>query len=195
MIAAEGPDERRLRTLRLVLEPVDAAHAAVLHPLVNDWEVVKMLSRVPWPITPEDVASFLAKRRAETGESAFTLLLEGAPIGVGGVKHPGSGEERRCMPSLGYWVGRRYWGCGYGTEAVAALTGIAFDLFPDANIIRAGVFGDNPASRRVLEKCGFAEAERYDTPSISRGGDVPAIDMRITRDAWLAARAADVATA
>ena len=171
---------------RLDLVPLAPAHAAALHPLLDDWAVAKMLARVPCPIALEDVAAFAAKRREDTGETAFALLADGAPIGVGGVKHPGSGETPRRMPRLGYWIGRRYWGLGYGTEAVAALTALAFDLFPEADLAGAGVFLDNPASRRVLEKVGFQEAGRYETPSLSRGAAIPTADMHLARARWAA---------
>lgn len=171
---------------RLDLVPVAPAHAAALHPLLDDWEVARMLARLPWPITLEDVAAFAAKRSEDTGETAFTLLADGAPIGVGGVKHPGSGETPRRMPRLGYWIGRNYWGRGYGTQAVAELTARAFDLFPEDDLVGAGVFLDNPASRRVLEKVGYSEAGRYDTPSLSRGAAVATADMHLTRTAWAA---------
>ena len=47
-----------------------------------------------------------------------------------------------------------YWGSGYATEAARAVIDHAFaDLGHDA--LQAGARVTNPASRRVLEKCGF----------------------------------------
>ena len=52
--------------------------------------------------------------------------------------------------SLGYALGIDYWGQGYMTEAVRFGFGqMGLDL------ISATCYPDNPASRRVLEKCGF----------------------------------------
>ena len=57
-------------------------------------------------------------------------------------------------PELGYWVGAPYWGKGYATEALHAAVDYAFtDLGHEA--LQAGARVTNPASRRVLEKCGF----------------------------------------
>ena len=57
-------------------------------------------------------------------------------------------------PEIGYWLGARYWGKGYATEAVRALIDHAFtDLGHKA--LQSSVRVTNPASRRVLEKCGF----------------------------------------
>ncbi len=73
----------------------------------------------------------------------------GAVIGAcgftAGDRHP---------PEIGYWLGVKHWGKGYATEAVRALIDFAFtDLDADAILSAARV--TNPASRRVLEKCGF----------------------------------------
>ncbi len=58
------------------------------------------------------------------------------------------------MPEIGYWFGVRYWGRGYATEAAQALVDHAFgDL--GREVLHAGARVSNPASRRVLEKCGF----------------------------------------
>jgi RimJ/RimL family protein N-acetyltransferase len=51
---------------------------------------------------------------------------------------------------VGYWLGREHWGRGLATEALAAfLDSIA------QRPLHALVSRDNPASLRVLEKCGF----------------------------------------
>ena len=57
-------------------------------------------------------------------------------------------------PELGYWLGLSYWGQGFATEAARAVIDYAFaDLKLES--IQAGARVTNPASRRVLEKCGF----------------------------------------
>src|ERR1035437_800067 len=51
-------------------------------------------------------------------------------------------------------LGLPYWGQGYATEALHAVIDYAFtDLGHEA--LQAGARVTNPASRRVLEKCGF----------------------------------------
>ena len=57
-------------------------------------------------------------------------------------------------PEIGYWLGVPFWGQGYATEAVRAVIDHAFgDLGYD--VLVGGARVSNPASRRVLEKCGF----------------------------------------
>ncbi|HEY6994123.1 MAG TPA: GNAT family N-acetyltransferase, partial [Xanthobacteraceae bacterium] len=57
-------------------------------------------------------------------------------------------------PEIGYWLGVPFWGKGYATEAARAVIDHAFgDLGYDH--LLGGARVSNPASRRVLEKCGF----------------------------------------
>ena len=49
---------------------------------------------------------------------------------------------------------RKYWGKGLATEAARAMVKAGFGLTPAVEIL-ASVPVENPASRRVLEKCGF----------------------------------------
>jgi RimJ/RimL family protein N-acetyltransferase len=57
-------------------------------------------------------------------------------------------------PTVGYWLGEKFWGRGIMTEVVTAVTDFCFDNFPFRRI-SAEVFANNPASARVLEKAGF----------------------------------------
>lgn len=178
----------QIATQRLILAPLSVAHATALHPLLDDWDVVRMLSRVAWPVTIESVEGFAKERgRPNSGEEAFAILLGGQPIGTAGIKHPGSGDPPRKMPRLGYWIGRPHWGAGYATEAVAALVDHAFGKFA-AREVGGGVFADNPGSRRVLEKLGFAHAGDFWSGCLSRGGEVLTHDMTISRGRWTARR-------
>lgn len=51
---------------------------------------------------------------------------------------------------VGYWLGRQFWRRGIGTAAVRQ----AIELIPDRPLF-AEAYHTNPASLRVLEKCGF----------------------------------------
>lgn len=57
--------------------------------------------------------------------------------------------------TLGYWIGQSFAGRGYATAAARAMIGFAFQ---DLNLHRleAACVPGNTASRRVLEKAGFA---------------------------------------
>src|SRR6202012_508242 len=63
-------------------------------------------------------------------------------------------EQPEGMPSIGYWLRQPVWRKGYATEAGRALIDRAFrDL--EHEELHASARVTNPASRHVLEKCGF----------------------------------------
>jgi RimJ/RimL family protein N-acetyltransferase len=86
----------------------------------------------------------------KNGEAAFLITLrDRAVVGACGIMF-----HHNETPELGYWLGVPYWNQGYATEALHALIDYAFtDLAHEA--LQAGARVTNPASRRVLEKCGF----------------------------------------
>jgi RimJ/RimL family protein N-acetyltransferase len=57
-------------------------------------------------------------------------------------------------PEIGYWLGVPFWGKGYATEAARALIDHAFGEL-GYDVLVSGARVSNPASRRVLQKCGF----------------------------------------
>jgi RimJ/RimL family protein N-acetyltransferase len=59
--------------------------------------------------------------------------------------------ERAGLWLVGYWLGRRFWGQGIATRALAR-----FLQQVSVRPLHAYVALDNVASIRVLEKCGFA---------------------------------------
>lgn len=67
--------------------------------------------------------------------------------------HPG-------LARIGYTVARPFWNRGFATEAVASLATFAFDSL-GFHRITASVDPYNMASRRVLEKAGFAKLGRF----------------------------------
>jgi RimJ/RimL family protein N-acetyltransferase len=114
----------------------------------NDRRVAENTFRIPHPYRVEDGEQFVAAINRQPGEAASVVTLDGEPIGITGI------ELREGEAEIGYWLGVPFWGRGYATEAVRALIDHAFgELGHDALVSGARV--SNPASRRVLEKCGF----------------------------------------
>ena len=59
---------------------------------------------------------------------------------------------------IGYFVDPAHWNQGYATEAFAAAIRELFRMGYRA--VTAGYFEENPASRRVMEKCGLKPLDR-----------------------------------
>ncbi len=138
-----------LETKRLALRAPCLEDAKTVAMLANDRRIAENTARIPHPYTHADAENFIDKANKADDETVFLLTLrDGTIIGACGV------SMLEDAPEVGYWLGAPYWGQGYATEALHAVVDYAFtDLGHDA--LHAGARVTNPASRRVLEKCGF----------------------------------------
>ena len=137
-----------LKTERLTLRALGPADAKAIALLANDRRIAVNTARIPHPYGVADAEQFLATTNKRDGELCLAITLDGTLIGGCGL-HPRDGG-----PEIGYWLGVPYWGQGFATEAVRAVIKHAFaDLGHDT--LQSSARVSNPASRRVLEKCGF----------------------------------------
>jgi RimJ/RimL family protein N-acetyltransferase len=137
-----------LETERLVLRAPRLTDVKAIARLANDRRVAENTARIPHPYGVDDAEQFIASVNRQDSEATFAVVLKGELIGICSV------EPREGSAEIGYWIAVPYWGHGYATEAVRALIDHAFgELGYDA--LQAGPRVSNPASRRVLEKCGF----------------------------------------
>ena len=82
-------------------------------------------------------------------------------------------------PTVGYWVGKPYWNKGFCTEALALLIEHIRST-TDIKSLISGHFIDNPASGRVMEKCGFvATGETAEDDSLYMGAGKPIRVLRM----------------
>jgi len=173
----------RIATRRLTLRAPQAGDVARIHALADDFDIARMTTQMPHPYHRADAEAFVARAWAldPARETVFVIDEdgEGAVGAVGLHPRPTSGPE--IGPEIGYWIGRRYWGQGFATEAAsAALVWAKKDW--GRRVVRSGHFADNPASGRVLEKAGFLyTGEVQPRRSAARGAIAPTRMM-----VWLA---------
>jgi len=124
-----------------------------LHMHADDAVIASTLRDIfPHPYTLDDAISFISYVHASEQEKVWSIRYNDEVIGVIGGQH--FQDVYHPTFNLGYWIGRKYWGRGFCTQAL----GLALDqlwLYPEIKRIEACVFENNPASARVLEKCGF----------------------------------------
>jgi RimJ/RimL family protein N-acetyltransferase len=131
-----------------VLREVVEADLPVLHEYECDPEAAAM---AVFPSRDRDAfMAHWAKLLANDALVTRTVVCDGEVAGS-----IGCWEDDGHM-LVGYWIGRKFWGRGLATQAVAELAG-----FVDARPLRAHVAKTNVASIRVLEKCGFVEVEQH----------------------------------
>ena len=176
----DGPD---LSTERLYLRAPRLSDVAELAALADNRHVAEMLARMPHPYGLAEARSFIAMaslRRNGQAAYAVTLASTGAFLGCAGLNTTERGLE------LGYWIGEPYWRQGFATEAAHALVDLAFRS-PTLNVLHASCRVINPASRRVIHKCGFQYAGQGMLNSIV-AGQVPVERYRLDRRTWTSLR-------
>ena len=138
-----------LETKRLTLRAPTLKDAKAIAVLANDRRIAENTARIPHPYKLADAESFIAGANKADGETVFLIVRSGTIVGACGVAVADPNA-----PELGYWLGVPHWGQGFATEALHAVIDFAFSEF-EHSALHAGARVTNPASRRVLEKCGF----------------------------------------
>ena len=146
----------RLETPRLWLHWPRLSDAAAIEAMSSFREVAEMTARVPHPYPAGSAAEHIAHTLADNAAGALfglALTLKTGERALVGRISLGAREGEGF--ALGYMMHPGHWGCGYVSEAVRAMLDAAF-AFTRVREVHAEVRTVNPASRRVLEKAGFA---------------------------------------
>jgi ribosomal-protein-alanine N-acetyltransferase len=134
--------------MKVTVREMREADDATLDELYAHEEVAKTI----W--TQENAESWIPEfRRSQKGSYYFTILVDGKI--AGGIYLEGPSRCRSSY-SVGFALGREFWGQGICTEALKQVVKVAFDELKIHKL-----FGDNdsdtPASGRVFEKAGFRQ--------------------------------------
>ena len=126
---------------------------------LNDRDIYERTLRIPFPYTDADADawfSLVEKIIQQQGRPVHWAIRTGDDALIGGCGFDGFqvGESHRA--EVGYWLAKPFWGRGIMTAVVRCLCRHAFAEFGLVKIT-AHVFLHNPASARVLEKCGFQQ--------------------------------------
>jgi RimJ/RimL family protein N-acetyltransferase len=167
-----------LETDRLNLRRPTLADVKAIARLANDRRIAENTRRLPHPYLQEHAVEFVHYTAAEPRELAFLIEKNFVPIGVVGIN---MAEPE--APELGYWLGVAHWGQGFGTEAARAAIDYFFEEFSGEHLF-SGARVTNPASRNILEKCGFqwsgVELHRFE----ALGCSTPVDKFRLSRSVW-----------
>lgn len=117
----------------------------------NVW--INLGDTFPHPYTEDDARSWISRNEEQSESTHYAIASASEAIGAIGLVLRQDVERRSA--EIGYWLGEAFWGKGIATSAVRALSEYAFATF-DLVRLYGKVFEWNPASARVLEKCGYA---------------------------------------
>jgi len=165
----------------VVLRPFTFADAPRVTLLAGDAELAEPTSLIPHPygegVADQWITTHAALRdRGTAFIYAVTRADDGLLVGAVDVQ-----PAPEAVDSLGYWVGRPYWGRGYATAAMRAIIAMSFGYL-DCHRLTASYLARNGASGRVLEKCGLTLVRRVER---EHRGKVEVFCVReISRDAW-----------
>jgi RimJ/RimL family protein N-acetyltransferase len=167
-----------LETERLALRRPTLADVKAIARLANDRRIAENTRRLPHPYLTDHAVEFVRSMASDRRETVFLIENNHTPIGVVGIdwREPDA-------PELGYWLGVEYWGQGFATEAARAVIDFTFEEC-DAEQLVSGARVANPASRNILEKCGFqwsgVELHRFEAIASS----TPVDRFRLSRSVW-----------
>lgn len=162
-----------IRTERLQLRPLRPEDAPALAEGIADYEIVKWLTRVPWPYSLADAESFVAMVLRD-GQAQYAVIEGDRVIGV-----VSTHEE------LGYWLRTDAQGRGLMTEAATAAVDAHFTAGADRLV--SGHHAGNHRSRRILLKLGFVDTHQEEKTSLALG-PVTIQRMDLTADRWQSLR-------
>lgn len=166
-----------LETERLMLRRPTLADVKAITRLANDRRIAENSRRLPHPYSQDHAVEFV-RTSAGTRDTTFLIESNFVPVGMAGVNWGEPG-----LPELGFWLGVEHWGQGFATEAARAIVDHFFEEFEVEHLF-AGTRVSNPASRNVLEKCGFrwsgVELHRFE----ALGSSTPVDRFRLSRGVW-----------
>lgn len=163
-----------METDRILLRPWRESDAEALFKYASDPDVGP---RAGWPphksveeslqiiCTVFNTPTMWAVELKETGEAIGCVGY--LPASVSNLQIP----DDQC--EVGYWIGKPYWGRGICTEALRLVIDYCFNV-KHFTILWGDFFPSNPASGRVMTKCGFVDTGREVVcPNLEIGSDQP----------------------
>jgi [ribosomal protein S5]-alanine N-acetyltransferase len=142
-----------LNTPRLTIRPLEEADLGAFHLICGDAKAMQFMGDGK-PLTLEQTQKWIAVSQQnymlhKRGCMAVIERATNAFIGFCGLV---VGDRQHI--ELIYAFAPQVWGCGYATEAGAAMVVYGREFIPE---IIATVYPENAASLRVLEKIGFRQ--------------------------------------
>lgn len=169
----------QLETARLIIRPMRETDAEAIFLYASDSRVTEPAG---WKAhsciqqTEAYVRSCLDDEKA----AKHVITLRGTGEVIGQLSIDADSEEGRPdTRELGFMIRRDWQNKGYMTEAVNA---VVDELFSEGiRYVWACCFKGNAASKRVIEKCGFAFQQEGEYESHSLGKTFESLEYRISR--------------
>jgi len=144
---------KKLEGNNFILRSWSTADVASLAKYANNEKIAMNLrDGFPHPYTEQDARSWISMVLKNKKDLIYAVEVDGEA--AGGIGLHGKEDVYRYNAEIGYWLAEKHWGRGIITEAVALLVDQGFSHYSWTRIY-AGIFSNNIASMKVLQKCGF----------------------------------------
>ena len=168
---------------RLILRPWVEHDAEILFKYASDPEVGP---RAGWPPHKSVGESREIIRTLFCNDHTWAMELNETGEAIGYIGYYIHGESNIDIgenhAEVGYWVARPYWNLGLCSEALRVLIDYCFQE-RGFSTLWADYFPENPASGKVMEKCGFCDTGEVNRCSrLQVGSDKSVCIMRL--DKW-----------
>lgn len=169
-----------MKTNRITLRPWQESDAEALFKYASDPEVGP---RAGWPVHKSLEESLDVIRNIFTNDHTWAIELNETGEAIGCIGYYPSGESNIGIgeddAEIGYWVAKPYWNKGICTEALRLMIDYSFNV-KGFHTLWCDYFVDNPASGRVMEKCGFQDTGKINWCSkLYQGDERPVKVMRL----------------
>ena len=166
-----------ITTERLIIRPLAESDAEDIFAYASDARVMESAGRKAFDSlaeTRETVREWVEE------EERYALVLRETGRVIGHIAvEPDSEEEREDTRELGFMLLPAYQHQGLMTEAVRAVVPALFAR--GIEYVWACCFRDNPASKRLIEKCGFVLQQEGEYYSESLDRDFDTYEYRISK--------------
>ncbi|MDD5463752.1 MAG: GNAT family protein [Candidatus Moranbacteria bacterium] len=144
-----------IKTKRFILRPMVLKDAKDIARNINNWNVIKNLSQLPFPYELKHAKQFIGRKEKEMKKEKpenylMVIEIDGEVVGSIGAHQIVHGHKAE----LGYWLAEKHWGQGIMPEAVKKFMTHIFSEFK-LHRIYAYACANNKGSMRVMEKVGM----------------------------------------
>lgn len=142
---------------QIIIRPWQESDAAALYKYASHPEVGP---RAGWPPHKSVEESLEFIRTIFSNPTTWAIVLKETGEAMGCIGYLEKGNSNLPLnddeAEVGYWIGYPYWNQGLCTQALAWLVEYCFEV-KHLHCLWGDYYVDNPASGRVMEKCGFVD--------------------------------------
>ena len=171
-----------METDRILLRKWRESDARALFKYAGDPDVGP---RAGWPPHKSVEESLQIIRTVFNTPTMWAVELKDTGEAIGCVGYLPASESNLQIPDdqceVGYWIGKPYWGNGICTEALRMVIDYCFNE-KHFTTLWGDYFPSNPASGRVMQKCGFTDTGREVLcPNLEIGADQPVRVLKLQK--------------